>query len=269
MEKRISELIFANCLFILLLSFFSSIGGLVGYVFYFLAFALPTLVLILFWDRDGTETYRVSFRLSPSDLRLTLPLFFPIIFLIFSLSLLTSLLMSAGGVGSSQSDVSGSIVFVIVTRALAPAILEEMLFRYLPIRGLGSYSPKLALIYSAVLFSLAHCSIYQLPYTLFAGLALALPVLMSGSILPSIMIHFLNNLSSVLIVRNAERESVFLILVILIALFAILSGLWIAFKREKYKEAILPIITDKSKLKFTYTLIFYIVATLAVAIFTL
>ena len=83
------------------------------------------------------------------------------------------------------------------------------------------------------------------------------------------LIHFLNNLSSILIVRNAERESVFLVVVILIVLLAIVSGLWIAFKREKYKEAILPIITDKSKLKFTYTLIFYIAATLAVAIFAL
>lgn len=77
--------------------------------------------------------------------------------------------------------------------ALTPALCEEMVFRGLILSGLRRLGPATAIGLSALLFGLAHASVYRLLPTLGLGLVLGYTAWRTGSIYCSILIHALNN----------------------------------------------------------------------------
>ncbi len=81
--------------------------------------------------------------------------------------------------------------------AVMPAICEEMLFRGVVLHGYRNHSMKTAIIMNGVLFGLFHLNGHQFVYTFFIGVALALVTWVTGSILPAMVMHFLNNYFSV------------------------------------------------------------------------
>lgn len=82
---------------------------------------------------------------------------------------------------------------VLLIMALTPALCEETLFRGLVFSGLRRMGPAVAIGVTAVLFGLAHGSLYRLLPTAFLGLGLGYARYCTGSIAPSILIHALNN----------------------------------------------------------------------------
>ena len=269
MKRTLSELIFADCLFILFLSLSVFLPGIFGTLFYGAAFAVPVLLLLLMWKKEKTEVFGISVLFSPHSMKLTALWAFPIIFAVILTSFLTSLLMGAIGIETNAADYSGNIFYVIAVSALAPAIFEEMLFRYLPLRGLGAESPRLAVIYSSILFALAHCNLFQIPYALIAGVAFAVLDIISGSVLPSILIHFVNNILSIIWQRNSENNLFLVIFLTSISLLAAISIVVNILKRKELKKEISLLTEDKSKLIFTYPLVLYIFVTLVGATISL
>jgi sodium transport system permease protein len=77
--------------------------------------------------------------------------------------------------------------------ALTPAICEELLFRGLLLSGLRKLGPVAAVVLSALLFGLAHASVYRLLPTAFLGAVIGVTRLRTRSILPGMIIHALNN----------------------------------------------------------------------------
>lgn len=77
--------------------------------------------------------------------------------------------------------------------ALTPAICEEVLFRGFLFSGLLRAGPVVALIASSLLFGLAHGSIYRLVPTATLGLIIGFARWKTGSIVPGVIIHFINN----------------------------------------------------------------------------
>jgi sodium transport system permease protein len=77
--------------------------------------------------------------------------------------------------------------------AVTPAICEELFFRGLVMSGLRGLGAAGAIGVSAVLFALAHASIYRLLPTLALGLILGYVVWRSGSIVAGMIVHALNN----------------------------------------------------------------------------
>ena len=76
---------------------------------------------------------------------------------------------------------------------VAAAVGEELLFRGLVFSGLRRLGPVAAVVLSALLFGVAHASIYRFLPTFFLGLVLGLTRLRSRSIVPGMIIHALNN----------------------------------------------------------------------------
>lgn len=265
MKKSLSELIFADCLFIIFLSLSAIFGGVLKSVFYLLAYVFPATVLLFLWKKDEREHYKISVIGKKDALITTLPFIFPSVLLILIIAFLTSLFIGAIGISGEPSRFEGNIIYLITVSAVAPAIFEEMLFRYLPIMALGKESPRLAVIYSAVLFSLSHCNLFQIPYALAAGLLFAVIDMAAGSILPSIIIHFVNNVFSIVWQRNSESVDFAVIFLLVLLLCAAVSVLIIYLKRKKLKPLFSPITQDKSKLIFTYPLGFYAIVTVVVA----
>lgn len=86
-----------------------------------------------------------------------------------------------------------SVVLILLLVAVSPAICEEMLFRGFVLSGLRSFGQWPAIAISALLFAFAHGSIYRMMPTFFLGLLLGYAVWKSGSLIPGVLIHGLNN----------------------------------------------------------------------------
>ena len=84
-------------------------------------------------------------------------------------------------------------VFVV---AVLPAIGEETAHRGLLLHGFSSMGVTRALVYSSLLFGLMHLNIHQFFYATILGFIIGLTVVMTNSIFPAIIVHFMNNFLS-------------------------------------------------------------------------
>ena len=87
-------------------------------------------------------------------------------------------------------------LLAIAHTALIPALLEELVFRGIIMQPLRRWGDWFAIISSALLFSLVHANMTQIPFAFIAGVALGYCTVVSGSMWVGILIHFLNNLLS-------------------------------------------------------------------------
>ena len=102
-----------------------------------------------------------------------------------------------------------SIVLNIISTAIVPAFAEEFAFRGIVMGSLRKFGDTTAVIGSAILFGAMHQNISQIPFAFILGLIFAYVDCKFNSILPSIAIHFLNNLYAVSmsILRDANIVS--------------------------------------------------------------
>ncbi|MCK5782577.1 MAG: CPBP family intramembrane metalloprotease [Flavobacteriales bacterium] len=100
----------------------------------------------------------------------------------------------------------------IITIAILAPILEEILVRGLVLRGyLKNYSPKKAIILSAVFFGLIHLNPWQFIAGFISGLLLGYIYYKTRSLAPSILIHFINNsLTIVFAIYYPESDASFI-----------------------------------------------------------
>lgn len=96
-----------------------------------------------------------------------------------------------------QCDSTMDIVLLYITVAIVPALAEEFAFRGFVLNYLRKYSDSLAILVSAILFGLLHGNFTQIPFAILVGLVLGLIAVKTNSLLPGIIIHFLNNAISV------------------------------------------------------------------------
>lgn len=105
-------------------------------------------------------------------------------------------------------DMSGN-VWGILSIALVAPVLEECLFRG-AIEGhlLTKMKPWAAILISAAVFGLVHMNPAQVVYAFLVGIVLGWLYWRSGSVLPSIVAHVLNNSIAVITMRMAESKGV-------------------------------------------------------------
>lgn len=119
------------------------------------------------------------------------------------------------------------IVIYVISYAIIPAFVEELLFRGTICRSLTVYGKGTAIVISAVLFALMHTNVEQLLYTFVAGLFFAWIYVETKSIIFPILLHFLNNFISVLgeILYQNCTSMVYNLYVSLSNIFILLFGL--------------------------------------------
>ena len=94
----------------------------------------------------------------------------------------------------------GQFLLVSLLLAVMPAICEELVFRGIIYNGFRRrYNVKISVIFSALLFALIHFSIYKTFYQLILGVVLALLVYYTGTIFYSMVFHFVNNFTIILV----------------------------------------------------------------------
>lgn len=90
------------------------------------------------------------------------------------------------------------ILYVINISLLAP-IFEELVFRGIILQNLRKYGNFFAVVVSALLFAIVHGNFAQTPFAFIVGVALALAVIETGSIVTSMIMHCIINSFSIIV----------------------------------------------------------------------
>jgi sodium transport system permease protein len=95
-----------------------------------------------------------------------------------------------------------SVWQLLLFLAVMPAIAEELAFRGVLLHGLRArMRPVAAILLAGAVFGLFHVSLFRIVPTAYLGVILAATVVLTGSIYPAIIWHFLNNALAIVPVR--------------------------------------------------------------------
>ena len=232
MKKSLFCLILLDILFLILLIISGSVSGILSDVFYSLAFLVPIFVGLCLIRFSKNPKWRIGLIPDKKSLLLTLGMIAPTILLIFGISAFTSFIGTYFG-ASSEVDVSGNFLIVLFSRALLPAVSEEILFRFIPLNLIPPENRRIAVFFSAAMFAIVHSNPLQMPYAFAAGLLFAVMDIAAENIYPSLIIHFLNNLFSAIWIRLGAEYAPQMI--IGLSAIAVVSVAFIYVYRRSYK----------------------------------
>lgn len=97
---------------------------------------------------------------------------------------------------STPDGIKGRIVYAF-TVAVVPAFIEEFAMRGVILQPLRKYGDWFAIVMSSFVFAILHGNLIQAPFALMAGIAIGYAVCVTNSIWTGVLIHFMNNLFSV------------------------------------------------------------------------
>lgn len=216
-----------------------------------------TASVVLFYANFPTQLvlagavvfFLVKFRVSPAEAGLRkakpLPCVVGVLFAagtVFVASIAESVFSTLlGFIGYQTSSViediplDGGLIFLaLFLAAVMPAIFEEFIFRGIILESTKKLGTLQACMINGLLFSLFHCNPSQTCYTFFLGAAFALVAVRTGSILPTIIAHFLNNAYGVIMmyfnVTVIPDAAAYIILVVAAACFGF--GLYYFLKKN-------------------------------------
>lgn len=115
----------------------------------------------------------------------------------------------SSGVDSLTFNGPLEIFMAVISMAVVPALVEEIAIRGIVMQPLRRYGDWFAIVVSALIFSLLHGNMVQIPYTMAAGIYFGFAAVSTGSLWVPIVLHFCNNLFSVIItcVDSAAPEA--------------------------------------------------------------
>ena len=148
------------------------------------------------------------------------------------------------------------ILLYALSTAVVPAFAEEFAFRGILMGTLRKYGDAFAILASSVMFGAMHGNTTQIVFAFILGLIFAFVDCKANSIVPSIIIHFLNNFHSVVIdlmnsSRTITKESVLIIYnaeVIMFCLLGILSFIYFSLKDKMFFK-----VSNSDKNSFSHT----------------
>lgn len=255
-------------LFIILSGILSSVSPALSQAAYYMAFAASLITfLVLARGRDKDKPLP---KLLPSKegILLTIPIIAPSILAVMGISYVTALLLSLAGKEQSAFP-SGDFWGLFLLYALIPAVLEELVFRYVPMTLIAPHSKKSATVISALLFAFVHCDLFEIPYALFAGFLYAILDIALGSVLPSMLLHLLNNTFAILWQTHIIPSNASGLALAILGGLGILSAVAIIFLRKSYQRKIGYILDSHDKTEMPTSSALFVAVTGAVAVLSL
>lgn len=265
-KMKIKLLTLSYLIFVLALFLSGALGdGIASDIVYYLSFILPVVICELALKKSGESTPE-RMRVSGDGLLVSLSLAVPLILITGLISLGTSSLIYALFGASQSVALEGDIISNILKHALLPAFLEEILFRYLPMRMMRGYRGWMTVIVSSLAFSVAHVSVYSALYAFVAGCLLMCVTLSSGSVIPAFVLHFINNLCSVLLMTYGWVEAFKTSYYVIICLLFVASIAVIFVFRSRFVRCIHRALTEGDNAEFPKETLLYILPVMALAI---
>lgn len=177
----------------------SAVGlGIFNMSFSTLALFVPAL-LAAYWL---SMPMGAAFPMRRASARLTVPGIFCCLGMsvvgVYISAILQAILYGTAGATASMPDFSPpwgttEIIMYMIAISVIPAIFEELLFRGVIMQSLRRFGDPFALVVSSILFAMLHRNLLQGPNALLTGLVLGYFTLRSGSLIPAIIMHFVNN----------------------------------------------------------------------------
>lgn len=261
MTEAVKIVTFINMIFVVFLILSGSVGGILGEIIYYcLAFALPVAIGIYASSKLKYKREQIAgvaeepdrlLSLDAGTVRRLLPFIAPSVAIVFAISLVTSLLLSLVGVSAPAVE-NKDLLSMLVVHALTPAILEEAVFRYLPLKLLAPYSKRWCVFYSALCFALIHCNFSQIPYAFAAGVIFMLIDVAFDSVWPSVILHFVNNTASVVWMKYCDGTAASWIFVSVLIGFVLISMPFIFAKRRENLALLRGALDKGEKAEYTY-----------------
>ena len=256
MKNKISVLTISYVVFLVLLLSSAFFSGLVANVVYYLAFILP-LVMAIRLSKDSSCDLSNCLTINKQGIKHMMPLIFPTVLVVMLVSFATSLVLYALTGSTNSADVGDSFPLAIISFALIPAILEELLFRYLPMRLIAPYSRRGAVIISAFFFALIHHNFFTIPYAFIAGVIFMSIDIATNSIIPSVIIHFVNNAISVGIILFGDNPYFALSVYAILGILSLISVVVIVKRRSEYKKLLLHSFDKGEGVKITIEMLMF------------
>lgn len=174
-------------------------------VIFILSFVLPTYMLRGYLDtsKNKEDKTKIKSKEILSWILMSLPIMYVCTYLV-------ELLMDKMNINPTMiesalifdSSLIGKILF-FVEIAILPAMLEEILFRKVMLKGAKKYGTIFAIVFTALMFGIIHMNIPQAVNAILIGSVFAYVTLKTGTILPAMILHGINNgLSSLLMINE-------------------------------------------------------------------
>ncbi|WP_425449340.1 CPBP family intramembrane glutamic endopeptidase [Dethiothermospora halolimnae] len=163
----------------------------------YLTLFMPVIIFILITKKDFKKTLSLS-KLKLSNIPIIILIAVVMQPFLTTVSLIASSIVGDQVSGIIESATTPSFFLTLFGLAITPAICEEFLLRGVILDGYRGKTIKKAAIMNGILFGILHMNFHQFAYTFFLGVLLAYIVYITGSILSSILIHFINNGTAVL-----------------------------------------------------------------------
>ena len=153
---------------------------------------------------------------------------------IILVSLLTSFLI--GLIFGAQNSVylGDNLPIAILSHAILPAILEEALYRYLPMRLWGRDRDATLVVISSLFFALVHRDFFVIPYAFLAGALFMIMNIITDSVWPSVILHAVNNTLSVIWIFYSQSSVFALAFYLSLVILSAISLIFIFKKRGEY-----------------------------------
>lgn len=153
-------------------------------------------------------------------------------------------------------DFAGRLIYA-VSIAVVPALVEEFAIRGVILQPLRRYGDKFAILASAIFFAVLHGNLIQAPFALIAGIGIGYAVCITNSVWTGVLIHFCNNLYSVVLeflVADIQNEDILNVVyivstVILYALSILGSVIFIYIKNKRKVLPSFTVLTEKRKMR--------------------
>ncbi|MBQ4101510.1 MAG: CPBP family intramembrane metalloprotease [Oscillospiraceae bacterium] len=112
---------------------------------------------------------------------------------------------------TSSADVEaptsvGGIVLYFISLAILPPFVEEYIFRGIILRSLTPFGNAFAICVSSAIFAMVHGSITQWVATFMMGVIFGFLAIKTGSLWPSILLHFVNNATAAVQMLFLQRQ---------------------------------------------------------------
>lgn len=262
--NKIKLLSFFYILFLALLSLSGSLSGILSEIVYILSFALPTVLGLYIVKREDRENDDLLLSLDKRSFGLLIPTAAPIVSMIIITSGLTSFIIYQIFGAESSVDLGDNLILAMITHAFIPAILEEMLFRYLPLRLYGGENNATMVVVSSLFFALVHRDFFVIPYAFLAGALFIIIDIILDSIWPSVILHAVNNALSVLAIFYSNEPRFNYTFYAVLIVLTIISLAVIIAKRAKYISEIKKAFSGE-RVKLTSEILYLAVPTLILA----
>lgn len=192
-----ASILFLAIVVINVIAQFLDLSGLPVYMNILLAQALiivPVIIYIIVTKQNFFEIIRLR-KMNFWSVLLLIPLVYLLEPLLVCINAF-SMAFSTNMIANTMEDISSSMPYIagLSLMALLPALVEEITFRGVLLNSFHRDSnPWPAIIFSAICFGSMHMNLNQITYALVLGVLMGIILEATGSILSTMIVHFIYN----------------------------------------------------------------------------